>query len=177
MTSTTSSAPPIDRHDLIDAILELPENDFLDLVDIRLNRPKGFRQLTNILGEEYIEIIDANDKPSIVERLAESALEDELAFQLKTTKSIVSHKGRCGIVVHKYYDRALALRKWIPIAKPVPKFKINLSELNTRLAAELWCLKDPQYVLKEAVGRIFENIDERQYHQSIARNLKVELIK
>jgi hypothetical protein len=177
MTSATSSAPPIDRHDLINTMLELPEKDFLDLIDIRLKRPKGFRQLTNILGEEYIEIIDANDKPSIIERLTESALVDELAFQLAITKRIVSHKARCGIIVHKYYDQALARRKWIPIAKPVPKFKINLSDFSARLVAELWCLKDPQYVLKEAVGRIFENIDERQYHQSIARNLKVELVK
>jgi hypothetical protein len=53
MTSATSSAPPIDRRDLINAILELPEKDFLDLVDIRLNRPKGLR----IQGQEYVEII------------------------------------------------------------------------------------------------------------------------
>jgi hypothetical protein len=46
-------------HDLINTILELPEKDFLDLIDIRLNRPKGLR----IQGQEYIEIIDANDKP------------------------------------------------------------------------------------------------------------------
>jgi hypothetical protein len=45
--------------DLINAILELTEKDFLDLLDIRFNRPKGFRQITNMLGEEYIEIIDA----------------------------------------------------------------------------------------------------------------------
>ena len=76
MTSATSSAPPIDRRDLINAILELPEKDFLDLVDIRLNRPKGFRRLTNILGEEYVEIIDANDNPSIIERWSEQCLID-----------------------------------------------------------------------------------------------------
>ena len=163
--------------DLINAILELSENDFLDLVDIRLNRPKGFRRITNVLGEEYIEIIDANDKPSIVERFAESALVDELAFQLATTKRIVSHKARCGIIVHKYYDQAFVLQKWITIARPVAKFVVHLSDLSTKLVAELLCIKDPQYVLKESVGRIFENIDERQYHQSIARNLKVELVK
>jgi hypothetical protein len=177
LTAIASSVAPIDRRNLINAILELPEKDFLDVIDIRLNRPKGLRRLTNVLGEEYIEIIDANDKPSIIERLAISALVDELAFQLATTKSIVSHNGRCGIVVHKYYDQAFALQKWIPIARPAPKFVVHLSDLSTRIVAELWCLDDPQDVLREAVGRIFENIDERQYHQSIARKLKVELVK
>jgi hypothetical protein len=177
MTAVASSVAPIDRRNLINAILELPEKDFWDLIDLRLNRPKGLRRLTNILGEEYIEIIDANDKPSIVERLTEAALVDELAFQLATTKSVVSHNGRCGIVVHKYYDQAFALRRYIPIARPAPKFVVHLSDLSTRVVAELWCLEDPQQVLKQAVGRIFENIDELQYHQGIARKLKAELVK
>jgi hypothetical protein len=41
MTAVASSVAPIDRRDLIDAILELAEQDFWDLIDIRLNRPKG----------------------------------------------------------------------------------------------------------------------------------------
>jgi hypothetical protein len=64
--------------------------------------------------------------------------------------------------VHKYYDQALALRRYIPIAWPAPKFVVHLSDLSTRVVAELLCLKDPEQVLKEAVGRIFENIDERK---------------
>src|SRR5438034_2803981 len=126
MTATASSVPPIDRRNLINAILELPEKDFLDLIDIRLNRPKGLR----IQGQEYVEIIDANDKPSIVERWSEECLIDELFLQLLTTKSVVSHNGRCGIIVHKYYNQALALRKYIPIAKPAPIFVVNLSDLH-----------------------------------------------
>jgi hypothetical protein len=176
MTAVASSVAPIDhnRRDIINAILELPEEDFWDLIDSMLNRPKGLRRLS---GQERLEIIDANDKPSIVERWSEECLIDELFLQLATTKSIVSHNGMCGIIVHKYYNHALALRRYIPIARPVPKFVVHLSDLSTRVIAELRCLEDPQQVLKEAVGRIFENIDELQYHQSIARKLKVELIK
>jgi hypothetical protein len=68
MTAVASSVAPIDNRDLINAILELPEKKFWDLIDIRLNRPKGLRRLP---GQEYLEIIDANDKPSIVVRLTE----------------------------------------------------------------------------------------------------------
>jgi hypothetical protein len=166
----TVGATSMVNPDLINAILGLPEKEFLALVDIRLNRPKGLR-----IEGEFVEIIDANDKPSIVERWSEQCLIDELFLQLATTKSLVSHNGRCGIIVHKYYNQALALRKWIPIARPVPKFVVNLSDLHVRVVAELKVLDDPQIILKQAVGRIFENIDELQYHMAIARALKVVL--
>jgi hypothetical protein len=171
MTATASSVPPIDRRNLINAILELPEKDFLDLIDIRLNRPKGLR----IEGQEYVEIIDANDKPSIVERFSELYLVELLFIELATTKLIVSHNGTCGITVHKYYDQALALRRWIPLARPAPAFVVDMSDLSARVIAELKVLDDPQIVLKQAVGRIFENIDELQYHMAIARVLEVVL--
>jgi hypothetical protein len=41
MTVVASSVAPVDFQDLINAILELSENKFWDLIDIRLNRPKG----------------------------------------------------------------------------------------------------------------------------------------
>lgn len=172
MTAIASTLEPIGYEDLPTIILKLPEKDFWDLVNIRLNRPQGLRIIRE---QDQAIIIDVNGKPSIVERWSEECLIDELFLQLATTKSIVSHNGRCGIVVYKYYSQALALRKWIPISKPAPKFIINLSDLSTRVVAELKCIENLQDVLKQAVGRLFENIDERQYHQSIARNLKVRL--
>jgi hypothetical protein len=112
----------------------------------------------------------------------EEFLIDELFLQLVGTKMIVKHNdGKC-ITVHKYYNQAYRLRKWIPIAtkKPIPaetEFVINLSDLTTRIISELKALdkEGSQYVLKQAVGRIFENIDSRQHHLSIARKLKVRL--
>jgi hypothetical protein len=67
------------------------------------------------------------------------------------------------------------LRKYIPIAKPVPKFVVNTCNLSTRVLAELKVLEDAQIVLKQAVGRIFENIDAFEYHIRIARFLEVVL--
>ena len=179
MTAAISSIAPIDRHDSINAILQLQEEQFWDLVDARLNRPKGIRVLTNILGEQYAQIIDLNDKPSIVERWSELCLAEQLFLELATTKLIVSHNGNgtCGITVHKYYNEALRLRKWLIFSRPPPEFVVNLSDLSSRVIAELKTLDDPADVLKQAVGRIFENIDELQYHRSIASLLKVRLEK
>jgi hypothetical protein len=106
----------------------------------------------------------------------EEYLIDEIFLRLAGTKEIVKHNGRC-INVYKYYSQAFRLRRWIPIAKPAHEFTVNMSDLTPtpRIMAELKALdKDSsQYVLKQAVGRIFENINFRQYHLSIARNLEV----
>ena len=176
MTAIASSAAaPIDNCDLINAILELPEEQFWELVDIRLNRPKELRIIRQLGQEDQVVIIDANDKPSIVERWTEQCLIDELFLQLATTKRVASHNGRCGIVVHKYYDQAFALRRYIPIAKPVPKFVVNTCDLSTRVLAELKVLDDAQIVLKQVVARIFENIDAIEFHISIVKSLEVDL--
>jgi hypothetical protein len=50
-----------------------------------------------------------------------------------------------------------------------------LYDLTPGIIAEIKTLSDPNYVLKEAVGRIFENIDFRQYHLSISKVLEVDL--
>jgi hypothetical protein len=63
----------------------------------------------------------------------------------------------------------------IAASEPTPKFVINLYDLTPGIIAEIKTLSDPNYVLKEAVGRIFENIDFRQYHLSISKVLEVDL--
>ena len=148
-----------------------------DLIDTRLNRPKGCR-----INGEYVEIIDANGKPSAVEYWTENALVEELFLQLAGTKKTAVAKNRLSrkymlLTDYKYYQQALELRRWIPIARPPPEFIVNLSDLSTRVIAELKVLQNTQDVLKQAVGRIFENIDEQQYHRSIASQLKVRLDK
>jgi hypothetical protein len=162
MTAIASSAAaPIDCRDLINAILELPEKDFWDLVRLRLNLPPQQNH------------IDANEH---IEYWTEEYLIDELFLQLASTKQTMYHNDK-SITVYKYYHQALALRKWIPIARPAPAFVVNMSDLSVRLLAELKILDDPQIVLKQAVGRIFENIDAGQYHLSIASKLKVRFKK
>jgi hypothetical protein len=61
-----------------------------------------------------------------------------------------------------------------------PHFVIYESDLTPRIIKELAQLKNDNdrernFVLKQAVGRIFEDIDFQLYHNSISRVLKVRL--
>jgi hypothetical protein len=82
------------------------------------------------------------------------------------------------LTVHKYYRQARELMKWIPVAKP-PEFVINASDLSPKIIEELEDRVDHlptlRYIFKEAVGRIFENLDFDRYHLTIARNLRVRI--
>jgi hypothetical protein len=162
MTAVASSESPIVTDELRNTILGLPEKDFWDLVGLRVNPPSQCR---------IEEIIDAKGH---IEYLTEAHLIDDLFIQLATTKQIISHNGK-NITIYKYYHQAFVLRKWIPIARPSPPFIINLCDLSAKIFSELKTLDECQIVLKQAVGRVFENIDARQYHISIAKFLEVEL--
>jgi hypothetical protein len=99
----------------------------------------------------------------------------------KTEAILDKRKDGTVINYRKYYHQALKLFKWIPIAKPSPEFVINLSDLPPRIIQELQqnitSNSTRKYVVTQAVGRIFENIDFRYYHLSIARNLCVRFEK
>lgn len=76
----------------------------------------------------------------------------------------------------KYYNRAYHFLK-IGAFKPVPAFVVNLSDLTPRLVKELQELDkaDRAYVLRQAIGRILEDVNFDLYHNSISRVLRVEL--
>ena len=97
-------------------------------------------------------------------------------LQIAGTKETIKYNGK-NLTIYKYYNQALRLFHWIPITKPTAEFVINVSDLTPRIVAELKSLEKAScdYVLRQAAGRIFENIDFRQYHLSIARKLKVRL--
>jgi hypothetical protein len=170
---------------LIRKIINLPEKEFWKLVSVRLNTPLSKNQIT-----------EGKILPDITERelWTEEYLVEEIFLRLALTKQIIKHHhievdgsttakeaiANCcyGFTTYKYYNQARILRQWIPRARPAPKFIIDASDLTIRLIIELKSLGEDgaqQYVLKEAVGRIFENIGARQYHLSIARNLEVVL--
>jgi hypothetical protein len=106
---------------------------------------------------------------------------DELFFSLAKKREYITtnSKGR-KIHVRKYYRRARDILKWIPVSRPAPVFIINISDLPERILKELKLVKESgarAYILTQAVGRIFENLDFKCYHSSIARNLRVGLDK
>jgi len=81
----------------------------------------------------------------------------------------------------KFYDKqAYDLIYRIPVHQPTPSFEIKISDINPDVKKELdvrWGnRKIIDYILREAVGRIFENIDERYFQLSVKRLLQVRLI-
>jgi hypothetical protein len=92
-------------------------------------------------------------------------LVDELASQLA--------------IYDDYYNQARSLIYKIPIADPPQTFKIKLSHLSDRINKELYQCKKRglTYVLKEAAGRVFENVDYKYFHQSVKHRLDVELVE
>jgi hypothetical protein len=65
----------------------------------------------------------------------------------------------------------LKLQRLISAGRSPSYFVIMLSDLNPKLKQALKDLDDEtkSYVIIQAIGRIFENINPRLYHLSIAR--------
>jgi len=106
-------------------------------------------------------------------------LVDKLFLRLAEVKEKVSNNGK-EIHVRKYYCRAREVIKWIPISKPPPAFIIVISDLTPRIIEEFQSVTDEAtrtYIVTQAIGRIFENLDFEYYHLSIARNLRVRFEK
>ena len=103
---------------------------------------------------------------------------DEVFLNLAgTTENITIEENSRSIPVRKYYRQARELMKWIPIARPSPEFVVYIGDLTPKVRKEIESIisypETLQYVVTQAVGRIFENLDFDYYHLSIARNLKV----
>ena len=79
-----------------------------------------------------------------------------------------------------YYYKAYHYQKLgLFLRKDAPPFKISLSHLSPEIIYELSQLdkKDRKFVLKQAIGQIFEDINFNLYHDSISANLAVVLTK
>jgi hypothetical protein len=122
-----------------------------------------------------LEPIDNQKEPWTIECIV-----DNLLVRLAEVRETINNNGK-EIHVRKYYRQARELSKWIPIAKPSPAFIICISDLTPQLRTQIEQLitspDNLRYVLTQAVGRIFENLDFEYYHLSIARNLHVRFEK
>lgn len=84
------------------------------------------------------------------------------------------------IVIWKYYHQA---QHYFKIGafdrKMIPKFLVSMQDLNPSLLRELANLdnEDRNYVLKQAVGHLFEDINSGLYHASISKILEVKLVE
>jgi hypothetical protein len=79
----------------------------------------------------------------------------------------------------KYEEQAENLIYRIPIYKPTPYFYVELGALSYKIKKELRALNDKALdkVMKEAIGKIFENINEQYFLISVKKLLKWEIVK
>ena len=147
-------------------ILRLNDTEFWTLINTRLNLPNPSLKMERVLNDNYIEYWHFG------------YLIEVLFLQLAKIKEILNYNGK-KVSIYKYYNQALRMWKWIPNSKPKAKFVVNISDLTPRIYCELKNLDRyaAQYVLKESVRRIFENIDFKFYHEHIEDNLEVVLDK
>jgi len=105
-----------------------------------------------------------------------SYLVDNLKQHLATYTELITNNDGKIAAVRTYYDQAFRLLK-IGAYNPVPPYVIQFSHLTPRLQTELNQLDsiDRTYVLKQAVSRIFEDLNLELYHNSISRVLRIVL--
>jgi hypothetical protein len=77
----------------------------------------------------------------------------------------------------KYYDQAYKMLK-IGAFRPALPYIIFLRDLTPKIIKELYYLDVDRrsYVLKQAVGHIFEDVNSDIYHNSVSRVLRVQLV-
>jgi hypothetical protein len=112
-----------------------------------------------------------------IESFTIGGLIDDVYLSLLCSKETVTDDYGTRIVINKYYLQAWKLQRFISVGYPPPYFVIMLSDLNPKLKQALKDLDDEtkNYVLNQAIGRIFENINPKLYHLSIARRLRWKL--
>lgn len=156
---------------------------------LRLKDPKRF--LINKENQDSQQRIF--DTFVVVEEWTRERLIDEVFLSLMSVKvqfcmmdgvnkevraSDSKNHGR-GVIRRLYEEQARYKMRMMAIYRPPPIFVIHLKDLDDKVKQEL--LKDDpisiDYTLKEAVGRICEQVDNRFYLLSAKQFLKVRLEK
>jgi hypothetical protein len=138
--------------------IEADESNFL-------TSQNRLQQATPYKASEYSAMTEA----CLMDRLKQNLATVTVSIKVTDTEKIYDNR--------KYYNQAHALLK-IGACRPVPHFQVSISDLWPVLLKELSSLdkSDRSFVLKQVVGRLFEDINSRLYHDSISRVLKVKLV-
>lgn len=137
--------------------------------------------MTSVRRGELVAVVSTNSNSNSEEQeyWTTNYIIEELKYELGIFTDYIKNEDGEFVEGRKYYDLAKYLQYRISVYRPVPFFRISLSDLSEKLKQELSSLHRETlvYVLKEAVARIFEDIDARQYHtNSISSLLEVQLI-
>lgn len=141
------------------------------------DRIKKILAITKLIIEEYIKNIEKHKKNREPNRCYyDYDLELDFSIDTKDPNSIetkIQDDRLYYYKVHHYLKLGLFLKKDIPV------FKVNINHLPPEIIFELSQLDqaDRKFVLKQAVGRIFEDINFDLYHDSVSANLEVILVK
>lgn len=113
------------------------------------------------------------DRYNKFDKYTTEGLIDDIFLQMCFTKEEVTNNNGKQITISKYYIQAWELLPLISAGNPPPYFVINLSDLTPKLIREIQNDKcNREYVVSQAIGRIFENVSPKQYHLSIAKRLR-----
>ena len=101
---------------------------------------------------------------------------DQLKQHLANVRYTLTNDKLETVEGRKYYDQAYRMQN-IGALRPTPSFIIHLSDLTPKLIKQISELDNESrgYVLCQAVGRIFEDLNSELYHNSISKVLKVRL--
>ena len=106
-------------------------------------------------------------------------LEVKTSGQQQTIEGTIDELYLCLVKLESYEKQVRYLMHRIPVHRPTPFFEIKISDLSQQVQRELderWSHKSEiDYILKEAVDRIFANLDERYFLLSVKRLLAVRL--
>jgi hypothetical protein len=95
----------------------------------------------------------------------------------KEVRAYDSKNQGSGVIRRLYEEQARYKMPRMPVFRPPPTFVVHLKHLDDKIRQEL-ASEDKtsrDFILREAVGRIFEQVNERYYLLSAKRFLKVRL--
>jgi len=146
---TFSAIPDMIQKEL--AIVKFNVNEYLEEID-KYKKDRPLNKFYYDYNKELDFSIDTKDPKSI-----EKKIYDDRWYYYKA---------------NHYQKLGLFLRK------DAPPFRVSLSHLSEEIIYELNQLdkNDRKFVLKQAVGRIFEEINFNLFHDSISANLEVILV-
>lgn len=109
--------------------------------------------------------------------------EDEL-FQSLANFTVLSDNRGVSVETHPYYDQAREWMYLIPVLKPSPAFEINQTDLSDEIRKRVIeferesrsCPHLFEGAIVNAVGKLFENLNARYYHESVRKCLVVKFV-
>jgi hypothetical protein len=139
----------------------------------------------NKIDQENLVVLDLSNRRHVCtdsdvinmsDKLTLSRLSEELFLQMIRIQRVDSVSG---LVKRPYEEQARTLMYRIPIFKPIPDFKLRLSDIeDEKVKRELAALDDKtlDWVMRTSVGLVFECVNERLYNLGVRKMLQWKIV-